>query len=108
MKLSSTSAEFYIACGDTNNPGGGKVDSALYSSEFGEMSSSVVNAAQVYPACADRQRPPSHGELLSSSAHSWGWYVPQSTAIMHNANDSLHFCNVKLCVSVKFQPYVKK
>ena len=28
--------------------------------------------------------------------------------IMHNANDSLWCCNVKLCVSVKFQPYVKK
>ena len=44
----------------------------------------------------------------SSSAHSRGWYVPQSRDIMHNANDSLRCCNVKLCVSMKFQPYVKK
>ena len=38
----------------------------------------------------------------SSSAHSRGWYVPQSRA------DSLRCCNVKLCVSLKFQPYVNK
>ena len=44
----------------------------------------------------------------SSSAHRRGRYVPQSSAIMHNANDSLQCCNVKLCVHVKLHPYVKK
>ena len=52
--------------------------------------------------------PPVNSFGKSSSAHSRGWYVPQNRAIMHNANDSLRCCNVKLCVSVKFQSYVKK
>ena len=39
----------------------------------------------------------------SSSEHSRRWDVPQSMAIMHNANDSLRCCNMKLCVSVEFQ-----
>ena len=30
-----------------SNPGGGKVDSAFYPSKVGEMSSSIINAAQV-------------------------------------------------------------
>ena len=36
--------------------GGGKVDSAFHPSEVGEMSSSVINAAQVCYGCADRRR----------------------------------------------------
>ena len=39
-----------------SNPGGGKVDSAFHPSEIGEMSSSVINGAQVFRGCADRQR----------------------------------------------------
>ena len=73
-----------------------------------EMSSSIINAMQVCQGCADRQRPPVNSFGKSSSAHSRGWYVPQSRAIMHNANDSLLCCNVKLFVSVKFQSYVEK
>ena len=54
--------------------------------------------------------PPVNSFGKGTSAHIRGWYVPQSRSIMHNANDSLPLrcCNVKLSVSVKFQPYVKK
>ena len=38
----------------------------------------------------------------SLSIHSRCWYVPESRTIMNNTNDSMRFCNVKLCVSVKF------
>ena len=41
-----------------SNPGGGKVDSALHPSEVCEMSSSIINAAQVCRGCADRPRSP--------------------------------------------------
>ena len=67
------------------------------------MSSSIINASQVFRGCADRQRSP--GELFRQEFECTqpGWYVPQSRAIIHNANDSLRCCNVKLCVSVKIQ-----
>ena len=41
-----------------SKPGGGKVDSAFHSSEVGEMSSSIINAAQMCRGFADRQRSP--------------------------------------------------
>ena len=72
------------------------------------MSSSIINAAQVSGLCGLSEIPPVNSFSKSSSAHSRGWYVPQSRAIIHNMNDSLRCCNVKLCVSVKYQPYVKK
>ena len=90
----------------SSNPGGGKVDSAFHPSEVSEAV--LLMLRKCVGIRADRQRPPlvnSFGK--SSSAHSRGWHVPQSRAIIHNANDSLRRCNVKLCVSVKFQPYVK-
>ena len=34
--------------------------------------------------------------------------VGMSTAIMYNVNITLQCCNLKLCVSVKFQPCVEK
>ena len=38
-----------------SNRGGGNVDSAFHPSEVGEMSSSIINGAQVCRGCADRQ-----------------------------------------------------
>ena len=37
-------------------PGGGKVDSVFHLSEGSEMSSNIINTAQVCRTCADRQR----------------------------------------------------
>ena len=86
-----------------------RVDSTFHPSEVGEMSSRIINAAQVCRGCADRQRSPRLNSFgKSSSAHTRGRYVPQSRATMLISNDTLRCCNVKLCVSLKFQPYVKK
>ena len=41
-----------------SNPGDSKFDSTFHPSEVGEMSSSIMNAAQVSRGCADRQRSP--------------------------------------------------
>ena len=46
--------------------------------------------------------------LLVPLAHSRGWYMPQGRAIMHNANGSQRSCNLELCMSVKFQPYLEE
>ena len=66
------------------------------------MSITVINAAQVRRGCADFYKSPTVNSF-DKNAHSWGWNVPQSRDVMLNANDSLRYCNVKLCVSVKFQ-----
>ena len=57
-------AGFIIQCfrGFSGLDPGGKVELAFNPSEIGEMSSSIINAAQVCRGCADRQRSP--GELL--------------------------------------------
>ena len=90
-----------------SNTGGGKVDTAFHPSEVGEMSSSIINAAQVYRGCADRQRSPRFSPSARVRVHTAGaGMCRQSRAIIHNANDSLLCCNVKLCVYVKFQLYV--
>ena len=46
--------------------------------------------------------PSTFTHLTLDAEWSRDWYVPQNMAIMHTVTDSLRFCNVKLCVSVKF------
>ena len=60
-----------------------------YPSQKANKFSRVVELLLHITIRSERQRSP--GELLRQelSAHSRGWYVPQSRTIMHNANDSL-------------------
>ena len=55
-----------------SNPDGGKVDPAFHPSEVGEMSSSVINAAQVCRSCADSQRSPRWTRLAGVLVHTAG------------------------------------